>query len=667
MGLHQIGGREDAGRTHEERVTATFFLRRTQLCQYSCMKIRSALASVALSLGLCAALPMVPASAAVCPPPPTPPPAGCTPPTPGPGGPMPGAGAPMPGMNGSGFISKFPKSRSIDRFSDASPTIMNQSKGPESPPPDPTQIDYVGLGWDSSLRLQAIPYIKAEKNVGGGVREETLCANPSDSICQPTNGWSTLYVSGGIGNCATATNGACVESITMIKADKSEVVAKSIQKFPQQQKEFSGTINSLGAGFAPGLASWLWRIEGDGGGAENDYLAGGVVISTARPAGTSWGTPELVQFFFELTPIFRENSSLIKQPGMKVQKNPINGASEVAPENGESGCLANDTGVCLHRRAFPPDARFKVVLQIPRNITGWLNGRLNAPVVTSNPINGAFDRITIEAGASENIFAGKWLKRSEIPALKFPSDQSERPYEQIFSGKGGMMVEDPGRDGALDAYNVWAPYIGDYAFAINQTWTVSNALVSNPEERRCPSRGVVGVVATNASAYAATAPVYNKESGTLDYKVAAPHYGPYVDGKNEKVNSGTYGLSIASSQIKCLYGMEKLPSSASISITSSDGKENVSTVELKSAGDWVYLEAKNFTFSSPTLKIKLNQSAAQSSSAASGSPDSSASATKNAAPTKAAAPRITISCVKGKLTKKVSGAAPKCPAGFKKR
>jgi hypothetical protein len=230
-----------------------------------------------------------------------------------------------------------------------------------------------------------------------------------------------------------------------------------------------------------------------------------------------------------------------------------------------------------------------------------------------------------------------------------------------------MMVEDPGRDGALDAYNVWAPYIGDYAFTINQTWTVSNALVANPEERRCPSRGVVGVVATNASAYSATAPVYNKDTGTLDYRVAAPHYGPYIDGKSEKVNSGTYGLSMASSQVKCLYGMEKLPPSASISITSSEGKESVSTVELKSSGDWVYLDAKNFTFSSPTLKIKLNQSATPATSAASSTSAGSSSAVKSAAPTKAAAPRVSITCVKGKLTKKVSGTAPKCPAGFKKR
>lgn len=620
-------------------------------------------AIAALILGLLAPIaPMTAlqsASAAICPPFDQPQPPGCTPPTPPPGGPGPMQPGPMPAMGGSGFVSKFPKSRSIDRFSDASPQVQNSSSAPR----DPSQIDYVGVGWDSSLRLQALPYIKAERNIGGGVREETLCANPTDAACQPNRGWTTLYVSGGIGNCASASNAACVESITLIKPDKSEVVARPIQKFPKAQQEFPGTIDSNGRGFAPGLASWLWKIEGDGGGAENDYLVGGVVISTAKPAGAGWGDPELVQFFFELTPIFRESSALLKQPTMKIQRSPINGSSEVFPENSASGCLANDEGVCLHRRAFPADARYKVVLQIPRNITGWLNGRLDAPIVNSTAINGAFDRITIEAGASENIFAGKWIKKSELPRLTFPTDQSGRPYEQIFSGKGGMMVEDPGRDGALDAYTVWAPYLGDYAFAINQTWTVSNALISNPAERRCPSRGVVGVVATNASAYSATAPVYNSDTGTLDYKVAAPHYGPYIDGKSEKVNSGTYGLSMAASQVKCLYGMERLPSSASISITSSDGKENVSTVELKSVGEWVYLEAKNFTFSSPTLKIKLNQSSSPSSATkASDKP-----AAQSAQGASKAAPRLSISCVKGKTVKKVSGTAPRCPAGFKKR
>ena len=38
-----------------------------------------------------------------------------------------------------------------------------------------------------------------------------------------------------------------------------------------------------------------------------------------------------------------------------------------------------------------------------------------------------------------------------------------------------------------------------------------------------------------------------------------------------------------------------------------------------------------------------------------------------AKPAAAVAKKITITCAKGKLVKKVSGTTPKCPAGFKKK
>lgn len=41
--------------------------------------------------------------------------------------------------------------------------------------------------------------------------------------------------------------------------------------------------------------------------------------------------------------------------------------------------------------------------------------------------------------------------------------------------------------------------------------------------------------------------------------------------------------------------------------------------------------------------------------------------TPTATPTAAPAKKTTITCVKGKTVKKVTGVAPKCPSGFKKR
>ena len=113
--------------------------------------------------------------------------------------------------------------------------------------------------------------------------------------------------------------------------------------------------------------------------------------------------------------------------------------------------------------------------------------------------------------------------------------------------------------------------------------------------------------------------------------------------------------------------MEKLPSSASISITTSEGKENISTVQLKSAGDWVYLDAKNFTFSSPTLRIKLNQTSSATTQST-GTPEvKEVKEVAAAKPAAATAKKKRITCTKGKLTKKLSGTKPKCPTGFKRK
>jgi len=66
---------------------------------------------------------------------------------------------------------------------------------------------------------------------------------------------------------------------------------------------------------------------------------------------------------------------------------------------------------------------------------------------------------------------------------------------------------------------------------------------------------------------------------------------------------------------------------------------------------WLYLSAKGFTFSSPTIAVKLTQDAP------------APAATK--APT--VAKKITITCFKGKTTKTVTAVKPTCPTGYKRK
>jgi len=567
----------------------------------------------------------------------------------------------------SGFISKYPPDRSVDVFKSSQP-----SKGGFTDKNYP----YYGVTFDSSTRNQSIPFLRVENRLSEGNRDEYLCTSINDPECSPEKDWEFIFVQGGIGNCDANPGTACVESFSVITAEGKEVIAKPLMKFPKNAKEFPGKVNPDGTGYAAGLASWIWRAEGDGPGDEHDYLLTGNVDSVGQNKNKSWKELQSREFFFEAVPIFRENSPLIKAPEKIMQKKVGRDYREILTSNNETSCYANDDGVCLHRREFQPNTRLKITLQMPKFISGWLNGRLNKPAVTSKSFSTTSDQITVEAGPEENIFAGKWMDRSEIKGFTFSTPKVEERFKGMFQGyynrDNPNSLRDSGEEGAMDAYDLWAPYMGENAFAINKTWTLSNARSDNPSSCvKKESGGIQGVVTTNASAYEATAPKYNKENGTLEYRVAAPHFAP--DGKTE--NIGTYGLAMSVTLLQCLYGITNVPTSASISITTSAGGERVSTVALNQIGKWVFLNAENFTFSSPTLRIKLNQTSSattQTAGTSDGKKESPAPEAKEvkevaAAKPPAAAKKITITCTKGKLIKKVSGTTPKCPAGFKKR
>jgi hypothetical protein len=80
------------------------------------------------------------------------------------------------------------------------------------------------------------------------------------------------------------------------------------------------------------------------------------------------------------------------------------------------------------------------------------------------------------------------------------------------------------------------------------------------------------------------------------------------------------------------------------------------------------LRAANFTFSSPTIRIKLSQdNAVKPVASATNTQSESKNENKVATSANAAKKIKLINCVKGKLTRKISGVNPKCPAGFVKK
>jgi hypothetical protein len=204
----------------------------------------------------------------------------------------------------------------------------------------------------------------------------------------------------------------------------------------------------------------------------------------------------------------------------------------------------------------------------------------------------------------------------------------------------------------MEQLRLWLPFVEDKATALLSYWsvrTLSQEEMQGSSECFKDTGNVTGIVTTNSTQYSAGPPKFIKSEGTLDYQVAAPHYAP------DKTDfKGSYDLVMRSDVARCIYGFSKAPINATLSITSSDGTPQVATTVIGERNGWLYLRAKNFEFSAPIIKAKLSQEA-------------EVAVVAPVVPAKVSAKKTTITCTKGKITKKVSGTKPKCPTGFKKK
>ncbi len=107
---------------------------------------------------------------------------------------------------------------------------------------------------------------------------------------------------------------------------------------------------------------------------------------------------------------------------------------------------------------------------------------------------------------------------------------------------------------------------------------------------------------------------------------------------------------MSSALARCIYKFTSAPISATVSITSENGEANTATTIVNEKNGWLKLGAYGFTFSSPTVRVKLAQESVP---------------VPVVKPT--VAKKVSITCVKGKSSKKITAVNPKCPAGYKKK
>lgn len=318
--------------------------------------------------------------------------------------------------------------------------------------------------------------------------------------------------------------------------------------------------------------------------------------------------------------------------------------------NTQPPCVQMETNSCLISWPLPTEVNFGLTIKLSTLVTGWLHGRLTDVEAKIESADDGDQLITVTGKPTKvpGIFA--YYKKSAFPA-ELAKLYAQDPNGADENGSGwddgtnqplvdgnpysilkGIYNYD---EGAFKEILAWINVIGDKATFSPTSWSL-RTIQGGREYSNClkDSTKLAGIVTTNATMYIGAPPTFNTSTQTLEYKVAAPH----LTSKGE-VFRGTYNLAIRSDVARCIYKFTNAPVSGSISVISSDGSTSVATTALGEKNGWIYLSANGFTFSSPTIKIKLTQASNKKQTSS-------------------------ITCYKGKITKTIKGLNPKCPKGY---
>jgi hypothetical protein len=475
--------------------------------------------------------------------------------------------------------------------------------------------------------------------------------------------------------CIDAADTNCLSEITAINADGKALKVNTLSTFPTLRSE--DFVGDLAQDVPRGSGAVLVSIpEAPHAGGEN-YLMKLTVTSNRTPeSGGVYGVPSIsasmmavkvVEGKFMGSRTETNTAAYFRAQGISVA-----GVTDLAP--GELpdprylDCVMSSPKQCALPYGLPQDISFGFSARFSFNLTGWLHGRMRDAsiklekksekqsllTVSARPIKvpvvdvvKSVDDLpdSLLAHFATSDWAGETLRyplATTIQGIRVSPSEKNRAGLKNISFK---FINTRFDTGSMSDFLQWLPIAGDKAAALPTQWRVSTMTDRGSgvvQDCLNKSNTLAGLVTTNSTMYIDGPPTYDASKGSLDYKVASTHF--EVDGKT--VFKGSYELLMSSAVARCIYKFTSAPIKASVSVTSESGEPNVATVVVNEKNNWLTLGAYNFTFSSPTVSVKLTQ-------------DKPAVVT----PPKPVIKKIT--CVKGKVTKVVAGT--KCPTGYKKK
>ena len=471
-----------------------------------------------------------------------------------------------------------------------------------------------------------------------------LCKGINDPTCNGDEIGVTAYLQ----PCSMTVTLGCIRNVYAVSDTGTRTEAQFTRVIDQHDKDFDfeqSVERNLVAGSGVGS---VWRIPGvvHGGGSD-------IYTVDALLGGSSFlGNP----FSYDKVQIgiaaANEVPGAFSPMGFALSSD--SSIAGIGSMGGGQYCeksLAQDGRSCFLKSRMPSGFRFGIELSLPNPLSGWFHGRIFRP------------QIEIEVADKSSYIYRFEAEPVTVPILddRLEQDSWSQEFKSYVNASwpiahSGQLMPGSSGDLALGLASRYLPLIGDKATSTGDFWTVKTLGGWNNVEPRVFSCSadkqiVSGIVTTNAMVYKAGPPSFNSQTQTMDYKVLSPHYD-----EEGKENLGSYDLLLNSTVARCIYGFTTAPIRAEIEVLGGDGISKVATTLLGERGDWLFLSANGFTYSEPTVRVKLIQATPPASSEVDSTPVVKSKSSK----------KITITCKKGSNLKKITQAKPRCPRGFKR-
>lgn len=481
--------------------------------------------------------------------------------------------------------------------------------------------------------------------------------------------------------CSAQITTNCIESLYATDSTGARIVGNSPVEYPATATynfQANDAIN-LPAGGSPSI----WNIaDVIHGGGNSSYMVQAYLNSALmKPENTKVTTEQFVvsNMTVNIVPVKIINGRYVRQIAQDSTEASPGITRGVRHDSQDEWrfCAMIDNGSCAQRQAFPAGYTFGVKLRLKKKLSGWLHGRIYNPDVVITTSATQEQIIEVSASPVRVPVVGEWFRWEQLtPQIqqyildgKVRGGQGFHDTKALARGNFQEIIQTSGKE-ALETLGLWLPQIKDKASASQSTWTfytLPDWELANTSSCVKDAQDLVGFVTTNAAVYAAGPPAFNTETQSLDYKVMAPHYTAQGE-----VFKGTYDLKIRASVARCIYGFSSAPIQASISIVSEDGSTQVATQTVNETDGWLNLSANGFTYSAPTISVKMSQAPAADVAIEPTTPSPSPSQsplTNDVCTNDAPCFKVKVTCKKGSTVKTLIGQwrnPPRCPKGYKR-